>query len=362
MDFHKTYHEEEKLYLAGPECFYPDGRKKLQSMKLLAESYGFGVSLPNDNKLDMSNEDVRKNADNIFENCAVSIDITTAILVDLERFRGSEPDGGSIYELGMAYARGCRCYGYTRDLRPVYRKYDGAMLKDGVVYDRDDKELAYPELPFSPNIIGSSKVIEGDLDDCLKLLMLDIKEERKAGITRTYLDEKPGPKNKKAKTIYLSLSNRYSENKGAYEKLEALAKEAGYKLVISAIPKKLAGIKDVYRQAAEIFAQNEKAVKDSDICLFDLNDYHGWEPNSDVAFEAGMAWQLGKKCFGFMGDNSNMRTRIPHYDDKLENRDWHGNDVENFNYPLNLMFSSSMPIFGGDVTAAFKQVLKHISR
>ena len=123
----------EAIYIAGPECFYVNGYDSLGAMRKESEYYGFEVTLPNDNPLNLEHEDLRKNADEIFENCAKSMNASTVIIADLETFRGCEPDGGSIYEIGMAYARGIRCYGYTRDLRNMVHKYPLAVLKDGVV-------------------------------------------------------------------------------------------------------------------------------------------------------------------------------------------------------------------------------------
>ena len=48
--------------------------------------------------------------------------------------------------------------------------------------------MPYAELPFSPTIIGSTKIVEGDFDDCLKMLMVDIEEEYKFKVMgRSYL-------------------------------------------------------------------------------------------------------------------------------------------------------------------------------
>lgn len=116
-DWQVKLFSKEKLYLAGPECFYTNGYTLWDAMRRKAEYNGFGVTMPSDNQLDMSSPDLRDHAKAIFQNCANCMNESTAILVDLENFRGAEPDGGSIYELGMAYARGMRCYAYTRDKR-----------------------------------------------------------------------------------------------------------------------------------------------------------------------------------------------------------------------------------------------------
>ena len=45
--------EKEKIYIAGPECFYQGGPDILNAMRRRAESLGFGVTLPNEHPLDI---------------------------------------------------------------------------------------------------------------------------------------------------------------------------------------------------------------------------------------------------------------------------------------------------------------------
>ena len=90
-----------------------------------------------DHPLDMENPDLRKRADSIFRHLKAIMLDTTVVIADLEAYRGSEPDSGTIYELGMAYAKGARCY------------------KDQEIYaergrDEHGKEAPYKDLPFSP--------------------------------------------------------------------------------------------------------------------------------------------------------------------------------------------------------------------
>ena len=169
----------EKLYIAGPMCFYEDGYPRWYVMRDRARVKGFDVTMPSDGELDLSHEDLRKNGDAIFENCARCMNESTAILCNLEFYRGADVDGGSVYEVGMAYARGAHCYGYTRDKRPMVWKYQGSVLRDGTAYDRKGRPLPYGDLPFSPNVVGAMKIVEGDFDDCLQVFALDREEERK---------------------------------------------------------------------------------------------------------------------------------------------------------------------------------------
>ncbi len=355
-------YQSESIYIAGPECFYTGGVKILNAMRRRAESFGFTVTLPNDNPLRLDNKDLRKNGDDIFKNCAHSINKSTAIIVDLETFRGAEPDGGSIYEVGMAYAQKARCYAYTRDKRAMVHKYQGARLQNGLVYDLDGRVLPYQNLPFSPAVVGSCKIIEGDFDDCLQLLMTDIDEERKHGAQSATIELLPPRKSALSDkpVVYLASPVRYDTGAAErYAQMKNLCVDKGFYAIDPmegmALLKAQA---NPYAGAGAAFQNWQQCVRDCDILLADLNDFHGWEPNSDVSFEAGMAWQLGKTCYGYMADTAIMRKRIPHYGEERENRDIYGNDVENFGYPVNLMFASSMPVFEGDFEAVLEKVVK----
>ena len=55
----------------------------------------------------------------------------------------------------------------------------------------------------------------------------------------------------------------------------------------------------------------EKIINNCDIILADLNDFYGYEPNADVSFECGMAFQLRKKMYAFMDDIGRMIDRVP---------------------------------------------------
>jgi nucleoside 2-deoxyribosyltransferase len=342
--------------------------------------------LPNDRPLNTKQEELQKNADAIFENCKLAMLDSTVIIADLEAFRGVEPDGGTIYELGMAYARGLRCYAYTRDKRPMVAKYQGAEFRNGKIYDRTGRLLSYPELPFAPCIVGSSKIVEGDFGDCLKGLMTDLEEERKhkavVSLPGTTLDtsgmsgESSRPdfsqsdlkqsglyhvSDVKRPVIYLSGPERYEEN-GAiiYEQQKEICRKYGYEAIspLDGLSPAI-GWEDAYTQAYHTFHQWQQQVRNCDIILCNLNDFHGYEPSSDVSFECGMAWQLGKKCFGYMEDTTVMRDRIPHYGAEKNHKDMYGYEVENFNYPINLMFSSSMPIYQGSFELVIAEIAKN---
>lgn len=353
MYYHPIYGKE-SIYIAGPECFYTNGYPHWHALRARAEMLGFQVTMPNDTALDLTHEDLRKNADAIFQSCCDSMNATTAIIVDLEFYRGPDVDGGSIYEMGMAYARGCRCYGYTRDLRDMRFKYQGVTLREQAAYDRKGRVLPYGDLPFSPNVIGCCKIVEGDFDDALRLLTLDITQERKASglgavvpspVHEAVLPEQSSP------VLLLSGPQRYDSNaQEYYAQIKAVYEAKGFHVLtpLDGAP----GItpymgEDPYAKAAYTFAVNCAHVRACDAVLADLNDFHGWEPDSDTSFECGMAFQLGKALCGCMDDTRKMIDRIPHFGAQREFRDHCGCNAENFDYPINLMFASSMPVLEG---------------
>ena len=363
----------EAIYIAGPECFYTYGYDALAAMRKRAESLGFGVTLPNDDPLDLENPDLRKRADSIFENLKTIMMKTTAVVADLEAYRGAEPDAGTVYELGMAYAKGARCYGYTRDKRSLRTKNQGARTAEDGVRDEKNRPMAYPALPFSPCIIGSTKIVEGDFDDCLRMYETDIEEEWKqkgmrdrrqtepetaspgacvrepdSGAAHDAADNRPA---RRKPLVYLSDTVRYEPDaESRYEEMKRVLGEMGFDAVSPCDPVPGTEITDGdndYTAAARLFDRWQQHVRDCDIILADLNDFRGYEVSTDVGFECGMAFQLGKKMYGYMGSTAPMIERVPHFGPGREFRDHTGSNVENFNYPLNLMFACSMEIAEG---------------
>lgn len=355
--------QKESIYIAGPMCFYEDGYPRWYVMRDRAKVKGFDISMPNDTQLEMDPNDLQKNGDVIFDNCVKCMNISTAIICNLEFYRGADVDGGSIYEVGMAYAKGARCYGYTRDKRPMVWKYQGSIIRDGTVYDQKGRPLPYGNLPFSPNLIGSMKIVEGDFDDCLQAFSLDIEEERKkAGgraaefvpVVEKTLSGVDQP------VIYIAGPERYDVDAAQkYAKMKALCEKYGFYATVPT--DEIPGIPaiesdDPFTQAYHIFYRQQQHVRNCNIVIANLNDFYGWEPDSDTAFECGMGFYLRKKLYGYMADTTHTIDRIPNFGPEREYRDACGCNVENFDYPINIMFASSMLIIQGGFEDALRQV------
>lgn len=398
--------KKENIYIAGPMCFYTNGRELWSLMRKQTEWRGHGVTMPNDNETGWDPVDLQKNARGIFANCQAGMKDSTAILCNLEFFRSSNPDGGSMFELGMAYAHGIPCYGYTRDLRPAAWKYQNSTIRNGIAIDEDGRPFPYKDIPFSPNITGACRIVEGDYTDCLDIFEMDVREKRKrdglltgencgseynpegnakvseiaentaekmtgrAGETAERMAERArktveGENTARPLKVYLAGPERYDDDAAAkYEALRKICIGLGYEAIaptdpVPGVPE--AESEDPYTNAYRIFLRQQQHVRDCDIILANLNDFHGWEPDSDTAFECGMAFWLKKKSFGFMADTTKMIDRIPNYGETSGYRDICGCNAENFDYPINLMFSGSMPILTAeDFEEALSQMAEEL--
>lgn len=365
-------HATAAIYIAGPEVLYRGGDRELAWMRKVAEARGFRVTLPNDDPLALGNADRRRDADAIFENCAAQMNASDTLICDLDFFRGTEPDGGSVYEIGMAHGRGLRIICFTRDKRAMALKDPHVILKDGEAFDREGRRYPYAHLPFAPTIVGSSKIVEGDFDDALRQLQVDLEEESKsrAGARRTspgMEEDAEVPPDKFDPTpterpfrVYFAGPDRFRFDAAeVYSRLRELCVPYGWEVITPADP--APGViptddPDPWVQAYHLFDRYQQHVRDCDVVIADLNDYHGWEPNSDTSFEAGLGFQLGKRLFGYMADTRRMIDRIPNRGQAAEYADLSGAKAENFDYPINLMFASSMPILCGSLEDVLPQI------
>lgn len=109
-----------------------------------------------------------------------------------------------------------------------------------------------------------------------------------------------------------------------------------------------------------LFTHDLNHIKRSDIIIANLNNYRGDEPDSGTAVECGLAYGYGKRCFAFIDDARPMIERFKgvkktNSDGAVTDKD--GYTIENFDMPLNLMFSE-FTVFEGGMEEALKGVRK----
>jgi nucleoside 2-deoxyribosyltransferase len=99
------------IYLAGPHVFERDARAVRHSLKLTCERHGLVGIWPSDNEPPAALSSAER-ARRIFEENIDRIREAHGMLADLRSFRGTEPDSGTAFEVGMAYALGIPVVAY----------------------------------------------------------------------------------------------------------------------------------------------------------------------------------------------------------------------------------------------------------
>ncbi len=114
----------------------------------------------------------------------------------------------------------------------------------------------------------------------------------------------------------------------------------------------------LHEMEVQLFTHDLNHILRTDIIIANLNDYRGNEPDSGTAVECGIAWGRGHRCFAFIDDARPMQQRfkgVTKVDENGRLTDKDGATIEDFDLPLNLMFSD-FTIFEGDFEAALKGV------
>ncbi|MBQ3009360.1 MAG: nucleoside 2-deoxyribosyltransferase [Oscillospiraceae bacterium] len=114
----------------------------------------------------------------------------------------------------------------------------------------------------------------------------------------------------------------------------------------------------------QLFTHDLNHIKRTDIIIANLNDYRGNEPDSGTAVECGIAYGYGHRCFAFIDDTRPMKERFKGVKKINEDgvvTDKNGASIEDFDMPLNLMFSD-FTVFEGDFEDALRGVREIFNR
>jgi nucleoside 2-deoxyribosyltransferase len=122
-----------KLYLAGPDVFYPNVMDIAKAKKAICVKHGATGLFPLDNKIDIT----KKGADlKIYNaNCRLMIE-ADACIANLTPFRGPSMDVGTAFEVGYMTANGKKVFGYTNEAGLYFDRvtgYPGRWESDGPV-------------------------------------------------------------------------------------------------------------------------------------------------------------------------------------------------------------------------------------
>ena len=146
-----------KIYLAGFDVFAPDAKQRGAKMKMMCAERGLIGLYPFDNEA--------VGAPDIFAgNCGL-IDQADIVIANLNPFRGDEPDSGTCFEVGYAFAKGKTVYGYVSDARTLREKL-GEQDKDG--FSVEDFGL-----PLNLMLSCAAKIVEGDFAKALAVCAVE---------------------------------------------------------------------------------------------------------------------------------------------------------------------------------------------
>ena len=160
----------QKIYLSGPDRLRKDGKEVFEKKKALCESYGFEV-------LDLP-EDVYKVKDTFENNRRIAEERLELIrdcdimIADTRDFRAYvEPFGETALELGMGYGLEKKLYAYMPDARVCFERYSGEKRYNEETQSWEDKDgIGFEPGPVNLMLEYGAKVIEGDLEDVLKVI------------------------------------------------------------------------------------------------------------------------------------------------------------------------------------------------
>lgn len=155
------------IYLAGFDVFRPDAVAHGEQLKMLCAKYGYEGRYPLDKQvprnlppLEQARWICRQNLQTL-EGCDM-------VVANLNPFRGSEPDSGTVFEVGYAVALGKPVWAYTSrssslvEQLAVQRMPGGRGPVDSLGYSVEDFGLN-----LNLMLACSINVVIGTLEDCL---------------------------------------------------------------------------------------------------------------------------------------------------------------------------------------------------
>lgn len=124
-----------KVYLAGPDVFYPDAIERGERLKALCEELGMVGLFPLDNQVPHTLSGSEAAAWIAQQNMTM-IHEADAVIANLQHFRGAEPDSGTVFECGVAVTLGkpLLCYAAKphQSLRDQVPTDDQGLCRDGL--------------------------------------------------------------------------------------------------------------------------------------------------------------------------------------------------------------------------------------
>lgn len=158
-----------KIYAAGFDLFAPNGAERCKQIYDLCLQYGFEPYVPGYRpgaEVDTGSDNKPLSQQEIFELNIGHLNNCDILMANVNPYRGYEPDSGTAYEIGYAFAKGLPVYMYRQDMRSMAQILGGTTDKDGFRVEDFDS-------PLNLMLACSGKTIQGEVEDCLKAMLAD---------------------------------------------------------------------------------------------------------------------------------------------------------------------------------------------
>ncbi len=355
-----------RMFITGPQKYYPNGLKELKMMKAYAEMYGFEV-INDFSYIENGFRDYEHIDRNFLDDCDV-------VVADVNPFRGGEPESGTVFDMGVAYSKSKKIYSHVKDLRNVVHKYPYAYFdEEGNIIDEMGLIFRAGPTPGNLMYMVPSKMIEGGFIECVKALVADLNEEAKDKESRVkpridYRNQATWSVKEGEYRAYLAGFECFSTNtREVGDGMKKICEKYNFQGIFPPdIPPDFGelseeGFKNVYTRCAYFFDRDQLHIRNSNMVIANLNPYHGHEPDSGTVFEAAMSYGLGYPCYCFISDERPLIERIScRKDENGIYRDIEGFVVENFGFPLSSRLATTMKVIVADFNETARLVAKDL--
>ena len=137
-----------RVYLAGPDVFDPDAEEVFARLSALARQHGLDAIVPLEDLNTLAKMTRTQKAQHIFASNVARLDAADGMVANLRDFRGTEPDSGTVFEVGYAVACGIPVVGYgvhpdeyavkASSQLSTYRDQAGALREQGTDIEVED--------------------------------------------------------------------------------------------------------------------------------------------------------------------------------------------------------------------------------
>ncbi len=155
-----------KIYLAGPDVFYPDAVAHGRALQVLCAQHGFEGLFPLDQQAPagLSGEPLARW---IYEANVALIRQADLVMANVNDFRGNEPDSGTCFEIGYAVALSKPVYLYMHPAGSIRDQVTARVDADGVAWDAQGCTVEDFGLPRNLMLAIPGTLVFGDAAACL---------------------------------------------------------------------------------------------------------------------------------------------------------------------------------------------------